>query len=309
MSFTNFMRESDDRSIGHRPMQGWVVQNNDTKKVNPDGTKGPGGNQQIQVRVHDLHDDTPDEDLPWFSPEQLSAYSGAADIGHHGPVPQVGTKVWIKFGDDSQYHGTYGGGVANKPNQIPQFTGQGKPVKLPDGTPYNFATNYPAVNGHVNGSGTFRGIDETTDVTHHNHVSGTAIATDGKGNVSHVVNGDAPRPDNPNAKKIFGKGYSMVVFGDINMYASGKIIITSIGDCDISTNGSANIVSQGTCNVTSAGTLNLSGNQINIESGSGVDINSTSPQSATTVTAKSAPQPLSRPNNQFTANDDQSNDF
>lgn len=291
--FSNKFREQDDKSIGHRPMSGWVT-----------NSKDPLKNQRVQVRVHDLHDEIADEDLPWFGPSQLSAFSGSENIGNHGPVPEVGSKVWINFGDDSQYHGTYGGGVAQTTNQIPEFT-NGQKVTLPNGPQYDFSQNYPLPHGMVDTSGSFHGNDTMTDVRTDFHVSGTGHAVDGKGNMSTLVNGDVKRPDNPNAQKVLPTGWSVAVFGNWTVYVSGTITINSIGNVTVATNGDLDLSAQGNINIAAKGGINIGASgAINIESGSLVDINTNSASTPSAVSAQTAPASRTRPNVTLQANDE-----
>lgn len=261
----NEMRETnDERTIEYKPMQGWVTNNADSMHL-----------QRVQVRVHVLHDDIEDADLPWFVPEQLSAYSGAANIGDHGPIPQVGAKVWVQFKDKSQYHGTYGGGVATTTNQIPEFAGKtDTPVALPGGTQYNYKTNYPSANGGVDGSGSFSGSDEKTDVVSDIHVSGTGHAVDGKGNMAADVNGGVTT-SNQNAQAKFPTGGSFRIFGNMTLYVSGKLSIGVAGGADISV----------------LGTLNIRAGQVNIN------------DQAPVVPAQTAPTPRPRPDPMLKPND------
>ena len=265
MSFFNALREDDQRDIRRKKLQGWVTKSTDPMKL-----------QRVQVRIHDLHYEIADADLPWFSPNQLAAYSGAANVGDHGPIPQVGTKIWVEFDDASQYHGTYGGGVTTTTNQIPEFTASGNGVTLPGGSSYDFHQNYPASNGSVDGSGSISGSDEHTDTVTNIHVSGTGHAIDGKGNVSHVVNGNATRSDNPNASSLFSKGLTSAIFGGMTLYVSGNLSVSVGGNADIECSG----------------TINMNASQVNI--------NNSSPS----VTAPSAPTPRSRPNPTITPNDE-----
>ena len=239
--FMNVLRDADDRSIAKKKMQGWVVEPNDPMQL-----------QRVKVRVHDLHDQIADEDLPWFVPEQMSSSSGAADIGDHGPIPPKGTKVWVMFAEDgSQYHGTYGGGVATTQNQIPEFT-KGQQQQLPNGPKYDFTQNYPASTGLVNQSGNFHAVDQKTDVHTNIHVAGTGSATDGRGNHSFYVNGDADRSDNPDAKKVLPTGGTYTIKGN----------------CSLTVTGDLNVTVGGNVNISGGGTVTINGGKVEINSGS-----------------------------------------
>jgi hypothetical protein len=305
--FWNMMRESTDtRLIDEQPMQGWVVDNNDKNKVNPDGSNGPGGNQQIKVRIYVLHDEIADADLPWFSPNQLSSSSGAASIGDHGPIPPIGTKVWVHFNDPSQYHGIYGGGVANVSTQIPEFvagagsagssgsggddslsegmkfstessSSSGTPVYLPLNIPWDFSTNYPNSYGGIDLTGSFDGNDNTADIQTHSlhHVTATMSYVDGKGNWAGQISGDTPRPDNPNAKKIFPTGGTLAVFGDCTLYVSGNLSISVDGDCSLAVKGNFTVGVKGNTDLECSGTITINSSQINLNNASPSPISST----------------------------------
>jgi hypothetical protein len=248
MGFWNTLRETlDDRTFSGKPLQGWVVSTEDKKH-----------NQQITVRIRELHKDIEDKDLPKFSPEQMAPFSGAANIGAHGPIPPKGTKVWVKFGDASQYHGTYGGAVINSGTQIPEFAGdKDTPVNLPGGSQYNFKDSYPEANGVIDQSGNLSATDTKTDVTVQQHVSGTSTAIDGKGNFSAVVNGNAERKDNENAKGIFPPGGTIAIFGNLTLHVSGKINVSCSGDTSITTTGKTSIESKDKISIVGAEQIDI----------------------------------------------------
>lgn len=245
--FYNAFRElGDHKGIGKRRFQGWVVKNDDSK----DKDKSKQQLQRIRVRIHDLHDEIKDEDLPWFSPGNLPSYSGGANVGDHGPIPPVGSKVWVEFEGDTQYHGVYTGAVQAKTNKISDFTGKGK-----------YAKSYPNAAGGVDRSGSLAAADHVRDWKEETHVSGTSTQVDGKGNVMAVVNGDAERKDNDKAEKQFPKGFNTVIFGNLNIHVSGdinasctgKANVTSAGDANVSAKQKVNVVAGADVNVTAKG--------------------------------------------------------
>lgn len=247
--FTNAMRDlSDYRGIGKRRFQGWVVNNDDTKR---DDEK-LHGLQHMQIRIADLHDNTSDADLPYFAPASLPSYSGASDMGHHGPIPPNGSKVWVEYEGDTQYHGVYLGAVQTDSNRIPEFTGKGR-----------YAKSYPQVAGSVDASGSLHAEDHKVDSREFTHVSGTASHVDGKGNVMHVVNGDA-KTGNDDASKLFPTGFNAVVFGGLNLWVSGPIVVNSksavtlavVGDVNVSSKGNLAATVQGDATVSAKGAVN-----------------------------------------------------
>lgn len=80
---------------------GQVLDNNDPLKWG-----------RCKVRVHGLHDDIPNEDLPWATPEF------ALPIGPKGSwiIPEVGTIVYVKFDDGDFYEPLYGSAVLDLEN-------------------------------------------------------------------------------------------------------------------------------------------------------------------------------------------------
>lgn len=233
--FTNLFRDMDNhKGIGKRRFQGWVVNNDDSK----DEDKNKRQLQRIKVRIHDLHDNVKDEDLPWLLPGNLPSYSGGANVGDHGPVPPNGSKVWVEFEGDTQYHGVYTGAVQAKTNKISDFTNKGK-----------YAKNYPAASGGVDQSGSLTAKDHVKDTSEETHVAGTTTQTDGKGNVMSVVNGDAERKDNPKAEKQFPKGFSTVIFGNLNIHVQGDINASCSGKANVTAGADANVSAKQKVNV------------------------------------------------------------
>jgi hypothetical protein len=291
MTFTNMLREQHPRTFGGKRMNGWVVNNDDSKHA--DGKRL----QRMQIRLPHLHDDIEDADLPWFTTGGQSPYSGGADIGNHGPIPPNGTKTWIRFEDDSQYHGQYLAGVATTDNQIPEFvdpqgkdkddqadpgndgdnssTGPDDKVKDEDNpTIYgkeDYRKDYPQAHGSVDESGNFTGHSMKTDFHETYHVSGTSKAIDGKGNMQVNINGNADRSTssehrargemgggNPNAKAKLPEGFSSAVFGHGTIYISKDCTISVGGNASIITKGDALVSAQGKCTVASKGDVKVS---------------------------------------------------
>lgn len=244
MAFIGPMRQMESRGIAGVRFQGFVVKNDDSDVKDEKSRK----QQRIKVRIPDLHDDIKDDDdLPWFSTGNLPSYSGSSNIGDHGPIPPIGTKVWVSFSDDTQYHGHYIGAVQNEKTKIPEFTDKKS----------EYSQSYPHAHGSVDQSGTFHAVDTKRDVREHTHVTGTAHHIDGKGNVNVVINGDVERKDNKDAAKKFAKGLTMAVFGDISLYVSGNIKFEVKGDTEIVTKGKTNIASKGDCKVQSKGKMDV----------------------------------------------------
>jgi hypothetical protein len=345
MGFFNFSRDEKIRDVHRRKLQGVVTENKDPLQL-----------QRIKVRIHDLHDEIADEDLPWHVPSQMSPYSGAANIGDHGPIPPKGTKIWVNFDDASQYHGAYGGAAINTQNKLPEFTqkqstggttqdfnqagsadpanttsfdfesagaagqaGSGTDTILPDASKYPFYQNYPDSHGHINETGSIHAKDQKTDLQTDMHVTSTGHAIDGKGNVVESVNGDTDRPDNPDAKKLFGTGKTTIIKGNWTIYVTGNVDINSSGNTTIKTTGETSIESQNTfhikvdpngLNISSKDTINMkSKNKIQfdapiIQTSVPIKVAGTAPyEQANKADTHASPKPRTRPNPTFPAND------
>lgn len=73
-----------------------VIDNNDPQKLG-----------KIRARVQDLHNDIPDDHLPWAIPKGFSHISGAGPETGSFSVPEVGTQVDLVFPQGSPYHAEY----------------------------------------------------------------------------------------------------------------------------------------------------------------------------------------------------------
>lgn len=226
MAFSNSLREHGARNLDSTPHRGTVVNVDDPMKLS-----------RVQIRIPHLHKGIADKDLPWVTPGgQASSNSGSNNQGTHGPVPQVGTQVNVRFRDDSQYHPEYISAPIHDKTRMNEFAPQGKLPQQSNAqsqqgqqTQQNNADNeyssdYPYVSGNVDPSGNLRADNTKRDTKERTHVSGTSHSIDGKGNSEEIVNGGWSNP-NKDAKEKHPKGKSIHVHGDCVIYVSGNVKI------------------------------------------------------------------------------------
>ena len=119
---------------------------------------------RIQVRGRDIHDDIPDEDLPWSSPHQGFG-SGVEGVGKK-ESPRVGAFVFLHHQDDSLYHPQWEAGPATTDKKLPGFD-------------ENTA-------GHIDSAGNMHSHamgengDQNVVTTTHQSGTGTSVDTGGK---------------------------------------------------------------------------------------------------------------------------------
>lgn len=97
---SNYLNQEEDDNYDKNYV-GLVVDNQDPQKWG-----------RCKVRVHGLHDDIKNEDLPWATPEF------AIPMGVKGSwiIPEVGTIVYVKFDDGDFYEPLYGSKVLDLQN-------------------------------------------------------------------------------------------------------------------------------------------------------------------------------------------------
>ena len=232
VAFTNPLRDHRNRSLKGHQMKGVVVNNDDSG--HEDGVRG----QRCQIRCHSVHANVKDADLPWFSPQSLDSANGSGG-GSHGPVPPVGTVVHVTFMDDSQYHGQYMAGPVDDQRKLTEFTKKGT----------RYGDRYPHVAGSTDYSGSLTAHDYKGDAQERTHVAGTSHQIDGKGNVLHVVNGNAPSK-NKDAVELFPSGGTLLVHGDGTVWASGKLTLNAVGPLSIVVVGDVAVSTKGNAAVT-----------------------------------------------------------
>lgn len=177
-----------DRGVVGNKIRGVVVDNVDPDKDNPRG--------RIKVRARDIHDQFPDDHLPWSMPHEGFG-AGTAGSGKKD-IPPIGAIVFISHQDDSLYHPQYHDGPSTDDKNIKE---------LDHNTP-----------GHVDRAGNLhsRAYGENNDqnIITDTHQSGTG----------RVINTDGSITDNT------VKDHSHSVFGDSTVNNAQKKIETTYGD-------------------------------------------------------------------------------
>lgn len=120
--------------------------------------KDPLFQQRIRVRLPGVHDDVPDDNLPWALPQTRVTGSGASQA-----VPKLGSKVYLNI--DDPHEPVYLGNALAK-DKLPA------PLKV----------NYPSREGYVTDKGTFHYIDEKSGISKSGGESGWShtVSKDGK---------------------------------------------------------------------------------------------------------------------------------
>jgi hypothetical protein len=126
-------------------------------------------NGLVRVRVRHLHDGWPNEALPIV--QMKGGFGSGNNQGTTDAtkqIPPVGSKVYVEFENDSQYHGVYYGGSATEDKKIPEFTGD----------------NYGKVYGHADVGGNIHavGTEQGKEFISRTHVTGTGDMIDKDGN-------------------------------------------------------------------------------------------------------------------------------
>jgi len=243
--------EDELNELTNRKFYGVVVDNNDPEKL-----------QRIKLRIAGLHDDLKDEDLPWTFPSNANTHNnGGGTTGQLGPIPPVGTKLHMKYHDDSMYHGYYEGSVTTKEQRLKSLTTG------------DHGKDYPNVHGTEDASGTLHAINTKRDTVDYTHVSGTGWSIDGSGNLQVNVNGgydnknkDATKGKYPtganfritgNATVVIDGGLPIQATGSVSIVCNGDASIAAYGNTSISCNGNAAISAKGNASVACNGNASL----------------------------------------------------
>lgn len=145
-----------DRGVYGNKIRAQVVENKD-----------PDGRGRIKARARDLHDNFPDDHLPWSGPHEGFG-AGVAGSGKKD-IPPIGSYVFLGHQDDSLYHPHYYDGPATDDKQIPE---------LNENTP-----------GHVDRGGNLHsksfGENNDQNIITDQHQSGTTQKIDTDGSVTH----------------------------------------------------------------------------------------------------------------------------
>lgn len=134
-------------------------------------------NGLVQVRTRGIHDDWPDESLPWVQMKGgFGSGNNAGTTDATKQIPPVGSKIYSEYEDNSQYHGVYHGGSATDDKKIPEFTGK---------------ENYGKTYGHADPGGNLHrvGTEEGKEFIERTHKTGSGDMYDKDGNYSNKASG------------------------------------------------------------------------------------------------------------------------
>lgn len=132
----------------------------------------PGRARRLQIRVAVVHDNIPDDQLPWAVcgvPAGRGPLANAARV----EIPAVGADLLVKFQQGDPQNPIYTGAVSSSPT-----------------VPALFHTNYPNRSGTLLPNGTYLYVDEITNdlMVHH---QATTVLISGTGQVNIHVAADA----------------------------------------------------------------------------------------------------------------------
>ena len=228
MSLLNAGRELNQKHlISPRSVYiGAVVNNNDPKKL-----------QRIRVRIHDIHRQVSDNQLPWCLPF-TSLFASGAGIGQFGPIPTLNSRVYVCYLDDSPYYPMYLGGTISEDRKLEDFTQEGSAT----------ANDYPYVYGKIDRSGNLTLVNTKRDTFEFHHVTGTRIAIDGYGRVQiDVVN--SPRTsgdtDTWDPQQQWPTGLTLNVQGNLDINVTESIRVKAGGPMDLHAQGPIDVASGG----------------------------------------------------------------
>lgn len=215
--------------------EGLVVNNNDPKK-----------GRRIQFRIKGMHDDVPDENLPWARCLMQSDRGATATVGSVY-VPVVGASVVIRFQNGDPQYPVYSGSVISTVNVPPLFQ-----------------ENYPERSGWILGNATHFYVDETTNVLHAHH-RGTTVTIEENGKVVISVADASDITVTAESTIQIGKGSTVSIAEDSN--------ITVGGDSTLNVSGSATIVAGSDVSVQAGGSATVHANSsATLEAGGAVSV-------------------------------------
>jgi hypothetical protein len=158
----NFNRTKQKPSVKGTHL-GIVVANDET--ADPDKQEG------IKVRIKYLHDGIPDKDLP-ITRAQRGGHANHGQSGSLGPIPPIGSAVYVQYDGDDFYNGKYISTPPSKTHQPEELRGQDQTGK-----------DYPHVQSHIDPAGNRLTINHKRNTVDFEHVSGALITIDGKGHI------------------------------------------------------------------------------------------------------------------------------
>lgn len=238
----NFARQGKGKStLAGREHQGIVVNDVD-----------PTGNERIQVRISGIHDKVSDADLEWVSPDR-DGTANSAGTGSVGKRPMKGSKVNIKYSDDTLYHGRYTTGTNQKKNKPDELTAKDQTNK-----------DDPHVESSVEKDGTRITHNRKTGQFDYEHPSGTHVSVDGKGNIG-IRTANKKSADDHNDKHTAGT--NIHINGEANILANGKMTLGGNAEVTLIGKGKVNIFSHGDITIGAKGNVYIEGQMVHLNKG------------------------------------------
>lgn len=142
-------------------LHGTVVNNVDPKKA-----------RRLQIRVPIIHDDVPDEHLPW-AVCGIAAGRGPTATASAVYIPDIGADMLVKFQQGDPQNPIYTGAISST-TTVPEL----------------FRINYPKRSGWVLPNGSYMYIDEVTNVMRFHHQA-TTVNIDATGKTDVNIAADA----------------------------------------------------------------------------------------------------------------------
>jgi Type VI secretion system/phage-baseplate injector OB domain len=202
--------------------------------------KDPDKRGRVKIRLRDLHDEIPDEDLPWSLPQ------GGFEAGSKGTgkvkIPRKNASVFVTFQDNSLYH--------------PQYSDGPSTDDRPDD---EMKENYPnrVVKKDHAGNATIHDYNEDEESSgsssSNNSSSGNKTAS------SSSEGGDKQE------KNEITKAHASGTTTKIN--TDGSVDITTAKAITINVNGPASIVASGKCTISSKEEIDIRAPKVNINKG------------------------------------------
>jgi hypothetical protein len=119
MTFDTTRELNNNHRLGKTPYVGVVIDNVDPSKT-----------QRVRIRIHDIHRNVKDEELPWAIPLSLLRQGSNVEIGDAGPIPTLGSRILCVSLDDSGYYWLYHGGSVSDDRILKELVGT--PGKRPE---------------------------------------------------------------------------------------------------------------------------------------------------------------------------------
>lgn len=273
---TNLSQNSKPFRFQDGTYYGIVIDNNDPLHL-----------QRCRIRIHSIHRNIPDSQIPWAKKASVVGQGSGGGIGSFS-VPTLYTKVEVKFMDDSIMHPEYYASPETSDNVISLFT-----------------TNYPERYGRVDAAGNVFLVDtksgsETITVI---HKSGTTVSIDSSGNVSLVSAGNVSVDSNASITVTAKTNVTINAGGNILLNSSGVSMSYSSGNMTMACSGSLDLNAASGITIRAGGTLEFDANYIQTNTPAGGSsttpaspVAPSSPASPAAVTPQSRPSPTNMEN-------------